>query len=244
MPPLPPFGAMANGALREVSLKQSRGYPIAANAGPMRAGNTGHVPSADAQNPEHAKHSEAPDDDTPTDTQLLDFLLDRDGRSRAGLLAIYEAWREDQAMCHIKQVTGDSVAAPPAGIERSYEQSIASQQLSYETVGLEDDSQPLEDAPTPSEVLSEALPSAGLGDLHVALQSLELTTEDGDDAGALQETVLEQEEEASAPAILSEFVAEAAPEDDAAPEAEDRDDVEQPAPPPEAGAPTPESESI
>ena len=35
------------------------------------------------------KPQEDADGDMPTDTQLLDFLLERDGRSRAGLLAIY-----------------------------------------------------------------------------------------------------------------------------------------------------------
>ena len=39
------------------------------------------------------------DGDTPTDTQLLDFLLERDGRSRAGLLAIYMVRKSNPEDC-------------------------------------------------------------------------------------------------------------------------------------------------
>lgn len=36
----------------------------------------------------------------PTDTELLEFMLMHEGRSRAGLLAIYSAWLEEEAMRH------------------------------------------------------------------------------------------------------------------------------------------------
>ena len=48
--------------------------------------------------PQEPRRPQPKEEGEPTDTELLDFLLWRDGRSRVGLLAIYKSWQEEEVI--------------------------------------------------------------------------------------------------------------------------------------------------
>ncbi|KAL1511987.1 hypothetical protein AB1Y20_005262 [Prymnesium parvum] len=103
----------------------------------------------------------------PTDTQLLDFLLAREGRSRAGLLAIYGAWLEEEAMRRVDPSAAPPPAAPVPHQEEAAMWSAADATVAEVGVAMAEESS--SDAPAvmeggPCAALNEAQESVSAGE--------------------------------------------------------------------------------